>query len=111
MRPLGRIAARIGGALFSPGRYIPAVTRVRNGVEEIVSPEVVEPKGVLRSKTVWAAGLSFLFAIANANGWNLWFSEEQAQQILGWLSAGFGLTAVGTRITATMPTRGPSVGP
>lgn len=111
MRLLGRIARRVGGFLLAQGRYVPAVTRVRNGVEEIVSPEIVEPKGVLRSKTVWSAAIALLFSIANAKGWNLWLTEEQANEAYSWLSALFGGGAVAARITATMPTRGPSVGP
>ena len=105
------IARRVGGALLARGRFVPAVTRVQNGQTIVVQPEIVEPKGILRSKTVWSAALSLLFAIGNANGWNLWFSEEQAQQILGWLSGGFAAGAIGSRIVATMPTRGPSMGP
>jgi hypothetical protein len=76
MRLLGRIARRVGGALFSPGRFIPAVTRVEAGREVIVSPEIVEPIGILRSKTVWSALLALLFSVANAKGWNLWLTEE-----------------------------------
>jgi hypothetical protein len=111
MRLLGRIARRIGGALFSPGRFVPAITRIRNGVEEIVSPEIVEPKGVLRSKTVWSALIALMFSVANAKGWDLWLTHEQANEAFSWLAALFGGGAVASRITATMPTRGPSVGP
>lgn len=111
MRLLGRIAARLGGALFARGRYVPAVTRVQNGVEEIVSAQILEPIGILRSKTVWSALLALLFSVANAKGWNLWLTEDQANEAFSWLSALFGGGAVVARVTATMPTRGPSIGP
>jgi len=55
MRLLGRLAVRLGGALFARGRFVPAVTRVEAGREVVVSPEIVEPQGVLRSTTVLAA--------------------------------------------------------
>jgi len=111
-RPLlRRVLTRIGGALFSPGRFIPEVTRVEAGRTVVVSPEVVEPIGILRSKTVWSAAIALLFSVANAKGWNLWLSEEQANEAYSWLAALFGGGAVAGRITATMPTRGPSIGP
>ena len=111
MRLLGRIARRVGGALFAPGRFIPAVTRVEAGREVVVSPEIVEPKGILRSKAVWSALIALLFSIANAKGWNLWLTEEQANEAFSWLAALFGGGAAVARITATMPTRGPGIGP
>lgn len=109
--PIAGFARRIGGALFARGRFVPAVTRIVQGRTEIVSPEVVVPKGILRSKTVWSGLLAAFFAFANAQGWHLWFTAEQASQVLDWLTVVFGGAAVAARVTATMPTRGPSMGP
>lgn len=106
---LGRLARRAAGALFSSGRLIPQITRQEGDRTIVVQPEVVEPKGILRSKSVWSAILTLFFGVANAQGWNLFFSEEQAQQILGWLTAGSATAAGLFRVTATMPTRGPSM--
>lgn len=108
LRRLGRQAI---GALFARGRFVPAVTRIQNGVVVVVSPEIVEPKGILRSKTVWSAAIALLFSVANAKGWDLWLTHEQANEAFSWLAALFGGGAVASRITATMPTRGPAIGP
>ncbi len=111
-RPLlRRVLQRVGGALFSPGRFIPAVTEIRAGQTVVVQPEVVEPKGILRSKTVWSALIALLFSVANAKGWDLWLTQDQANEAYSWIAALFGFGAAASRVTATMPTRGPSIGP
>lgn len=110
MRPIVRWAGRMVGALIARGEFIPAVTRIEAGKVVEVSPEKVVPKGVLRSKTVWAGIIAGVFAFANSQGWALGLSAEDAQTIFGYISAGGGVGAIVSRILAWMPTRGPSGG-
>ena len=54
-RPGFPLLRRVAGALLARGRYIPAVTTANiDGKTVILTPELVEPKGILRSTTVWA---------------------------------------------------------
>lgn len=109
MRPIFKWGRRIVGALLAKGEYRPAVTKETTaGNEVIVEPEVVKPKGILRSKTVIAGLIAVFFAIANSQGWNLFFSEADANEVIAYITAGGGIAAVVSRILAWMPTRGPS---
>lgn len=109
LRRAGRALQNIGGFLLARGRYGPAVTEtLPDGTQRVVRAEIVEPKGVLWSKTVLFCLVTIFFAVANANGWNLWFTEEQAREVIGMISAGAGAGAIVSRIIAWMPTRGPT---
>lgn len=109
LRRAGRALQNIGGFLLARGRYEPAVTEtLPDGTQRVVRAEIVEPKGVLWSKTVLFCLVTIFFAVANANGWNLWFTEEQAREVIGMISAGAGAGAIVSRIIAWMPTRGPT---
>jgi len=109
LRRAGRALQNLGGFLFARGRYEPAVTEtLPDGTQRIIKAEVVEPKGVLWSKSVLFGIVAVFFAIANGRGWNLWFTEDQAREIISDLTAGAGVGAIISRILAWMPTRGPT---
>ena len=98
---------KIAGALLSAGQNVPAVTRPGPaGTTVLVTPEVIEPKGILRSRTVWASLLSAVFALAGVFKWNLGISEADATTTLNTLAAVFAGAAGWFRVKATMPTRG-----
>ena len=103
---------KLAGALLSPGRYEPArpARTTSSGATTPAVPEVVEPKGVLRSKTVWTCIVLIFFSIADARGWNLGFTQEQAEAWFPTIEAGLATLAGWFRITAWMPTRGPTMG-
>jgi hypothetical protein len=109
MGPLMRLARRVGGALLARGEVIPAVTRIVQGRTEVVSPEVVIPKGILRSKSVVSALISGAFGVANLFGWDFGFTEAEANTAYTVISTTFAGLAGVFRVTATMPTRGPSL--
>lgn len=109
LRRAGRALQNLGGFLLARGRYEPAVTEtLPDGTQRIIKAEVVEPKGVLWSKSVLFGIVAVFFAIANGRGWNLWFTEDQAREIISDLTAGAGVGAIISRILAWMPTRGPT---
>ena len=100
----------------APGQYlftvrsglVKLVRYQSDGTQRIIKAEVVEPKGVLWSKSVLFGIVAVFFAIANGRGWNLWFTEDQAREIISDLTAGAGVGAIISRILAWMPTRGPT---
>lgn len=109
LRRAGRVLQNIGGFLLARGRYEPAVTEtLPDGTQRVIRAEIVEPKGVLWSKTVLFGIVAVFFAYANGRGWNLWFTETQAREVISDITAGAGVGAIVSRIIAWMPTRGPT---
>lgn len=109
LRRAARAIKNVGGFLLARGRYEPAVTeRLPDGTERVIRAEIVEPKGILWSKAVLFGLVAVFFAFANGRGWNLWFTEDQARELIGYITAGAGVGAVVSRILAWMPTRGPT---
>lgn len=97
-------------AILARGGVTPAVTQPGpGGTTILVSPEVVQPKGILRSRSVGFSAIAFLYAIGHAVGWNLWLSEEQAQQLFNVLEPALVALAGWFRVVAHMPTRGPTM--
>lgn len=113
LRPGLPFLRKLAGALFAEGQYIPARPASITANGTVISPpqpEYVEPKGILRSKTVWSAIVSAVLAMANIFGWDLGFTAEQADEIYNAGSALFALLAGVFRVGAWMPTRGPTMG-
>lgn len=94
---------RVGEALLARGQFIPADPVAG-------TPEVVEPKGILRSKAV---GFGLLGAIVSAIQIYQIIQaptiDAEALQLAGGAFIG-SCGAIWGRIVAWMPTRGPTVG-
>ena len=98
---------RVAGALLARGQYVPAVTRTGpNGQNIIVSEEVVEGQGALRSTTVQfglggiVASVTGIITAVQAEPFDL--------EVLGLAVAGL-VTSAGAiwrHVRSWMPTRG-----
>lgn len=107
---IGAAIEAVNDALLSPGHYTPQITETKpNGEVVVVQPEIVEKRGWLRDPTVWQTIAALFFALANAEGWNLWFTEAQANSFFTWLTAVFGGGAAATHVRSWMPLKGSAV--
>lgn len=105
------LVRRAVGFFVGRGQYVPSATRVNAAGETVVErEEVVVPKGILWSKTIWMLIVAGFFRLAQSNGWDLWFDEQQAIDWYPRLQEIFVTLAGVFRVTAWMPTRGPAIG-
>lgn len=104
-RQLGK---RVYDALLAPGRYEPAVTRTGAAGQTIVErEEIVEPKGVLRSRSILSTLVALIFVILDAANVDLGLGSEEATALIITLGELLGLGgAAWFRMIANMPTAG-----